>query len=103
MTTKRYIARLIRHESTLMVNICDEELLGKTVKGKGLEVHVSKSYFGDNQVNLVEALNLIRKSNSANLAGTRIVEQTVKANLGSRLAVKKIGSVLFLMIFKFDS
>jgi len=103
MTTKRYIARLIRHESTLMVNICDEELLGKTVKGKGLEVHVSKSYFGDNQVNLVEALNLIRKSNSANLVGTRIVEQTVKANLGSRLAVKKIGSVLFLMIFKFNS
>ena len=103
MTIKRYIARLIRHESTLMVNICDEELLGKTVKGKGLEVHVSKSYFGDNQVNLVEALNLIRKSNSANLVGTRIVEQTVKANLGSRLAVKKIGSVLFLMIFKFNS
>ncbi len=103
MTTKRYIARLIRHESTLMVNICDEELLGKTVKGKGLEIHISNSYFGDNQVNLVEALNLIRKSNSANLAGTRIVEQTVKANMGSRLAVKKVGSVLFLIIFKFNS
>lgn len=103
MTIKRYIARLIRHENALMVNICDEELLGKTVKGKGLEIHISNSYFGDNQVNLVEALNLIRKSNSANLAGTRIVEQTVKANMGSRLAVKKIGSVLFLMIFKFNS
>ena len=103
MTTKRYTARLIRYESTLMVNICDEELLGKTVKGKGLEIHISNSYFGDNQVNLVEALNLIRKSNSANLAGTRIVEQTVKANMGSRLAVKKVGSVLFLIIFKFNS
>ena len=103
MTTKRYTARLIRYESTLMVNICDEELLGKTVKGKGLEMHISKSCFGGNQVNLVEALNLIRKSNSANLAGTRIVEQTVKANMGSRLAVKKVGSVLFLIIFKFNS
>ena len=103
MTTNRYIARLIRHESTSMVNICDEELLGKTVKGKGLEIHISKSYFGGDQVNLDEALGLIRKSHSANLAGTRIVEQVVKANMGSRLAVKKIGSVLFLMIFKFNS
>ncbi len=103
MTTKRYTARLIRYESTLMVNICDEELLGKTVKGKGLEICISKSYFGGNQVNLVEALNLIRKSHSVNLVGTRIVEQTLKANMGSRLAVKKIGSVLFLMIFKFNS
>ena len=102
MTTKRYIARLIRHESTLMVNICDEELLGKTVKGKGLEICISKSYFGGNQVNLVEALNLIRKSHSANLAGTRIVEQTLKANLASHLAVKKVGSTPFLMIFKFN-
>ena len=103
MTTNRYFARLIRHESTLMVNICDEELLGKTVKVKGLEIHISESYFGGDQVNLDEALGLIRKSHSANLAGTRIVEQVVKANMGSRLAVKKIGSVLFLMIFKFNS
>ena len=103
MTTNRYFARLIRHESTLIVNICDEELLGKTVKGKGLEIHISESYFGGDQVNLDEALGLIRKSYSANLAGTRIVEQVVKANMGSRLAVKKIGSVLFLMIFKFNS
>ena len=102
MTTNRYFARLIRHESTLIVNICDEELLGKTVKGKGLEIHISESYFGGDQVNLDEALGLIRKSYSANLAGTRIVEQTLKANLGSRLAVKKVGSISFLMIFKFN-
>lgn len=103
MTTNKYIARLIRHESTLMVNICDEELLGKTVKGKELEVHISKSYFGGDQVNLSEALDLIRKSYSANLVGTRIVEQTLKANLGSKLAVKKIGSISFLMIFRFNT
>ena len=103
MTIKRYIARLIRHENALMVNICDEELLGKTVKGKGLEICISKSYFGGNQVNLVEALNLIRKSHSVNLVGTRIVEQTLKANLASHFAVKKVGSTSFLMIFKFNS
>ncbi|MFQ6134934.1 MAG: DUF424 domain-containing protein [Nitrososphaerales archaeon] len=97
-----YVARLIKWEGTLMVNICDEELLGKTVKDDRLEMRISKDYFGGDNINLEEALELIRKSQIVNLAGTRIVEKALRANLASRLAVKKVGSTSFLMIFKFQ-
>ena len=103
MVAEKFIMRLIRHEGNLMVNICDEELLGKIVKGKGLEIDISESFFGTDKINLKEALDIIKKSHTANLVGKRIVKQTLQANLASKLAVKKIGSTLFLMIFKFDN
>ncbi len=86
-----------------MVNICDEELLGKIVKDNKLEMRISADYFGGDNVNLEEALKMIRKSQVVNLAGTRIVEQTLQANLAPRLAVKKVGSTSFLLIYKFQS
>jgi hypothetical protein len=86
-----------------MVNICDEELLGLTVKGDKLEMYISKEYFGGDLINLDEALKLIRKSQIINLAGTRIVKYTLEANLASKLAVKRVGSTSFLMIFKFEN
>lgn len=103
MENERYIMRLIRHEGNMMVNICDEELLGKTLKGKGLEMHISESFFGNQKIYLKEALDIIQKSHSINLVGTRIVEQTLQANLASKLSVKEIGSTLFLMIIKFNN
>ncbi len=96
-----YAASSIKWEGTLMVNICDEELLGQIVKDDRLEICISKDYFGRERVDLAKALIMIQKSQIANLAGTRIVEQTVKANLASKRAVKRVGSTLFLMIFKF--
>ncbi len=102
MTADGYVARAIKWEGTLMVNICDEELLGKTVKDDRLEMSISKDYFGEENITLEEALQMIRRSRVANLAGTRIVEQTLRANLASELAVKKVGSISFLMIFNFQ-
>lgn len=102
MKAGRYVARVVRWEGKTMVSICDEELLGKTVKDRDLEMRISKDYFGEYIVNLEEALEMIRTSHIANLAGKRIVESTTRAELASNLAVRKIGSTSFLMIFKFQ-
>ncbi len=102
MSDDGFIARTIRYEGNLMVNICDEELLGKTVKDGALEMRISADYFGGENVNSEEALELIRRSQIVNLAGTRIVGKTLEAKLASPLAVKKISSISFLMIYKFN-
>ncbi len=102
MSNAGFVARTIRYESNLMVNICDEELLGKTVRDGALEMHISADYFSGENVNLQEALELIRRGQIVNLAGTRIVEKTLEAKLASPLAVKKISSTSFLMIYKFN-
>lgn len=100
---KQYIARTIRRENAVLVNICDEELLGTTVKGEKLEMEISREYFGAEKVNELEAISLVRNGSIINLAGSRIVEKVVGQKLASERAVKKVGSVAFLLIYKFSN
>ena len=85
-----------------MVNICDFNLLGEKIIGNNLEIHISKDYFGGEVVGPEEALQLVRNMPIVNLAGTNIVSKVVNAKLGSKRAIKTIGSTAFLLIFKFD-
>jgi len=98
---KQYIARKIKWQNATLVNICDEELLGTTVKGEQVEMPISRDYYGVDKVNENEAIQLVRNSSIVNLAGSRIVEKVLAADLASRRAVKNVGNVSFLMIYKF--
>lgn len=98
---KQFIARKIKWQDQVLVNICDEELLGTTVKGGNTDMEISRDYFWGDKVDAQEALDLIRTSSIINLAGTRIVERTVREKLATERAVKRVGSVSFLMIYKF--
>jgi uncharacterized protein len=100
---KQYIARTIRYENTILLNICDEELLGKTVKGGNVDMEISREYFGGEKVSEMEAINLVRSSSIVNLAGSRIVEKVLDQKLASERAVKRVGPVCFLMIYKFSN
>ncbi len=87
----------------MLVNICDEELLGTTVRNGEVEMPISRDYFGAERVNESEAIDLVKSSSIINLAGSRIVEKVVEANLASPHAVKTVGDVSFLMIYKFSN
>ena len=95
---KQYIARTIKYENTILLNICDEELLGKTVKGGNVDMEISRDYFGGEKVSEDEAISMVRTSSIINLAGSRIVEKVLDKKLASERAVKKVGPVSFLMI-----
>ncbi len=95
------MARIIDWQGIKLINICDRDLVGKTIKGEKSEMYISPSYFKGELVNTEEALFLVKSSSVANLVGERIVVDTIKAELASEHAVKKIGSTPFLMIFKF--
>lgn len=69
--------------------------------GNGVEIRISKEYFGGDPVDSRKALALVQNSSMASLAGRRIVEEVLRAKLASEKAVKRVGAVPFLMIFKF--
>ena len=100
---KQYIARKIKWQEAVLVNICDEELLGTTVKGEKVDMHISREYYGSEKVSEARAIDLVRGSSIVNLAGSRIVEKVIEANLASEQAVKTVGDVAFLMIYKFTN
>ncbi len=98
---KQYIARKIKWHDAVLVNICDEELLGTTVKGGEVDIQISREYFGADKVDENDAIGLVKESTIVNLAGSRIVEKVLSANLATPLAVKQVGNISFLMIYKF--
>lgn len=100
-TSRGFVVRTISQQSMSMINICDEELLDKTIKSKNLMMHISKEYFGCELMSEQDTIDLVRKCSMANLVGKRIIEKVLLEKLASSNAVKTIDKVPFLMIYRF--
>lgn len=90
------------YQGTVLVNICDEELVGRTVAAGKLKVTLSKEFYSGEVVDKGEALRLIRTCSIVNLAGERSVTLAVDNEIGAREAIREIDEVPFLMIYKFS-
>jgi hypothetical protein len=103
MEEKPFSANVIVHqdEGITLVNICDRELVGRTIQGGEVDLHISEEFYGGELIGEEEALRLLQTSTYISLAGERIVRLALEAGMASRLAVKRVGSTPFLMIYKF--
>ena len=93
--------RSIAWKNSSVVNVCDAELIGRTLIEGKLKMHISKDFFGGDLVGEDEALKIIRESSMISLAGERAVNVALSNKLGSPQAVREIEGVPFLMIYKF--
>ena len=98
---KGYSVRTAEFKGTILVNMCDEELVGRTVEEGKLKVHLSRDFYSGEVVDKGEALRLIRTCSIVNLAGSRSVSLAVDNNVGAPEAIREIEEVPFLMIYKF--
>lgn len=96
-----FSVRTAEYKGTILVNMCDEELVGRTVSEGKLKVHLSKDFYSGEVVDQGEALRLIRTCPIVNLAGTRAVSLAVENRVGAPEAVREIQEIPFLMIYKF--
>ena len=93
--------RTAEFKGTILVNMCDEELVGRTVAEGELKVHLSREFYSGEVVDRGEALRLIRTCSIINLAGSRSVTLAVENRVGAPEAIREIEEVPFLMIYKF--
>ncbi len=100
--SKGFSVRTAEYQGTILVNICDEELVGRTVSQGKLKVHLSKDFYSGEVVSKGEALSLIRSCSIVNLAGSRSVSLAVDNSVGNPEAIREIEDVPFLMIYKFS-
>jgi hypothetical protein len=98
---KGFSVRTAEFKGTILVNMCDEELVGRTVEEGKLKVHLSRDFYSGEVVDKGEALRLIRTCSIVNLAGSRSVSLAVDNNVGAPEAICEIEEVPFLMIYKF--
>ena len=95
-----FSARLINHNDTSMLNICDAELLGRTLSKGSFTLKISEKYYADKVVEKEEAKELLRRSDNINMAGKEIISLSVDLGIGSQDGVKEIDGVPFLIVFK---
>lgn len=96
----RFFVRTSNYQNSRMLNICDEDLLGKVIKKDKLQINISKSYYGQQLVEKAEAENLMKNSSILNLVGKQTIEMSIELNIGTRQGVKVIDDVPFLIVFK---
>ena len=95
-----FSARLIRHKDSNMLNICDKELLGKTLNRDNFRLKISEEYYAEKIVEEEEARDLLQKSDNINMVGKEIIDLSVNMGIGSQEGVKVIDGVPFLIVFK---
>ncbi len=98
---ERFSIRTSEFQGNTLVNICDEELIGKTIAEGKLRMHISRDFFYGEVVDGEEALRLMKVCSIINLAGRRSVSLAIDNKLGAREAIREIENVPFLMIYKF--
>ena len=95
-----FSARLINHSNTSMLNICDADLVGKTINRDNFSLKISEEYYADKVVEKEEAMDLLKKSDNINMVGKEIISLSVDMGIGTQDGVKEIDGVPFLVVFK---
>ena len=95
-----FSARLINHNNTRLLNICDSNLLGKTIIKEKHSIKISESHYGEKSIKKAEAEHLLKKCNNINMVGEEIISLSVGLGIGSEEGVKKINGIPFLIVFK---
>jgi len=95
-----FSARLINHKDTCMLNICDTELVGRTLNRGSFTLKISEKYYAERVVEKEEAKDLLKRSDNVNMAGKEIISLSVDMGIGTQNGVKEIDGVPFLVVFK---
>ena len=99
---EQFAARTTRYQGSMMVSICDLELVGSELEQDGHVVSLSREYYQEHVIEPNHAHELLRKCDIANLVGQRIVSQAIALKMAKEVSVKRISGVPFLMIYKFQ-
>jgi len=98
---QNFYMRKMNYQGSLMVNICDEELIGKNIESDTLNITISNEFFNE-IVNEYDITRLLKRCSIANLIGRRVVDKTLSLGLAKKDSIKIVSDIPFLMIFKFQ-
>ena len=96
-----FAVRSMNYQHNRMLNICDAELVGRTLNKSDVTINISKSYFAERIVEENEAEQLLKNASIINMVGKETIALSVRVGVGSTKGVKEIDGVPFLLVFKF--
>ncbi|MDO8634161.1 MAG: DUF424 family protein [archaeon] len=91
--------KLVETREAVILFCCDDELLGKKLVSKGIEIEIKKETYGQKKTSEKEAAEMLKRATTANIFGEKSVQIAVKLGLSSAKNVKKIQGVPHLQIY----
>ena len=95
-----FSTKVISASGNLMLNICDPELIDKTLHDGKTKIRINPNYYAERDVDEHEAKNLLTKCNSINMVGEKTISLATSLGIGSEKSVRRIEGVPFLIVFK---
>ena len=96
-----FAVRAVTYQQKKMLNICDADLVGRTLTKSDFTLNISRSYFAERIIEREEAEELLKASSIINMVGKETISLSVKMGVGSSKGVKEIDGIPFLLVFKF--
>jgi len=93
----RFSLRVIETESGRLVNVCDEELLGKEFRERGAVLSVKEEFYGGVPVDEDVAADEMKRADILIVIGKRAVELALRERVIHPAAVLSIGGVPYAM------
>ena len=95
-----FSTKVISASGNLMLNICDPELVDKTLQDGNTKIKINPNYYAERDVDEHEAKNLLTKCNSINMVGEKTISLATSLGIGSEKSIRRIEGVPFLIVFK---
>ena len=95
-----YSTKVIHASGNLMLNICDPELVDKTLHDGKIKIKINPNYYAERDVDEHEAKNLLEKCTSINMVGEKTISLATSLGIGSEKSIRRIEGVPFLIVFK---
>jgi hypothetical protein len=95
----QFSVKVTDYQKKIMLNICDLDILGKTIVQDELKMNISKSYYGEKIIEHDEATTLLKRASIINMAGKNTISLSINLGIGCENGVKTVGGVPFLIIF----
>ena len=84
-----------------VIAVCDEDLLGKTLRDKGLEFKASESFYKGEKKTESEVITILKNAMNINLVGKQAIEAGLKAGVITKENIKTIQGVPHAQAFSF--
>ncbi|PIW35567.1 MAG: DUF424 domain-containing protein, partial [Nitrosopumilales archaeon CG15_BIG_FIL_POST_REV_8_21_14_020_33_23] len=79
----RFSVKVTEYQKNLMLNICDADLLGKSISENELTMKISESYYGNEIIEIDEAKKLLETSTIINMVGKDTISLSLELGIGS--------------------
>ena len=95
-----YSTKVISASGNLFLNICDPELVDKTLHDGNIKIKINPNYYAERDVDEHEAKNLLEKCTSINMVGEKTISLATRMGIGSEKSIRRIEGIPFLIVFK---